>query len=61
MARPDTLDVFFGTERVGSVLYADPLFFEYAADWLERAQPRPVAAISLQPGPPVARCVAGCV
>lgn len=51
MARPDKLDVFFGTERVGSVLDADPLVFEYAADWLERAQPRPVAAIPLQPGP----------
>jgi len=27
MARPDTLDVFSGSERVGSVLDADPLVF----------------------------------
>lgn len=51
MARPDTLDVFFGTERVGAVRDASPLVFEYAANWLQRAQPRPVAAIPLLPGP----------
>jgi serine/threonine-protein kinase HipA len=51
MARPDTLDVFFGTERVGVVRDASPLVFEYAASWLQRGQARPVAAIPLLPGP----------
>ena len=51
MARPDTLDVFFGAERVGAVRDASPLIFEYTASWLQRAQPRPVAAIPLLPGP----------
>ncbi|MGS5088099.1 HipA domain-containing protein [Hydrogenophaga sp. A37] len=51
MARPDTLDVFFGTERVGAVRDASPLVFEYAPAWLQRAPPRPVAAIPLMSGP----------
>lgn len=51
MARPDTLHVFFGIERVGDVRDASPLIFEYGPGWLQRAQPRPVAAIPLLPGP----------
>lgn len=51
MARPDTLDMFFGSERVGAVRDASPLVFEYAPGWLQRAQPRPVAAIPLMSGP----------
>lgn len=51
MARPDTLHMFFGNERVGSVRDASPLIFEYAHTWLQRPQPRPVAAIPLHAGP----------
>ena len=51
MARPDTLHMFFGTERVGSVRDASPLVFGYEPAWLQRAQPRPVAAIPLMSGP----------
>lgn len=50
MTRPDRLDVYFGAERVGTIHDALPLTFEYAAAWLERAEPMTVAAIPLQPG-----------
>ena len=50
MTRPDRLDVYFGAERVGTVHDASTLAFEYAAAWLERAEPMAVAAIPLQPG-----------
>jgi len=48
--RPDRLDVFFGAERVGTVHDASPIAFDYAAAWLERAEPMAIAAIPLQPG-----------
>lgn len=50
MERPAAIDVFYGTERVGTVHDASPLAFEYAPGWLERADPRPLSAIALQPG-----------
>ncbi len=50
MARPDRLDVFFGDELVGSVHDVSPLAFEYAPQWLARAEPMPLAAIALQAG-----------
>ena len=46
--RPDTLDVYFGPERVGAIHDTSPLAFEYAAPWLQRSEPVPVAAIPLQ-------------
>jgi serine/threonine-protein kinase HipA len=48
--RPDRLDVYFGAERVGTVHDASPIAFEYAAAWLERAEPMAIAAITLRPG-----------
>jgi len=50
MARPDRLDVYAGEDLVGSVHDESPLAFEYAAVWLERAEPMPLAAIALQSG-----------
>jgi serine/threonine-protein kinase HipA len=48
--RPDRLDVYYGPELVGTLRDSSPLAFEYAASWLERAQPMAVAAIALEPG-----------
>jgi serine/threonine-protein kinase HipA len=48
--RPDRLDVYFGAERIGTIHDASPLAFEYAAAWLEHAEPMAIAAIPLQPG-----------
>lgn len=50
MERPAAIDVFYGMERVGTVHDASPLAFEYAPAWLERADPRPLSSIALQPG-----------
>ncbi len=44
------LDVYYGTELVGTIRDESPVAFEYAATWLERADPMTVAAIALQPG-----------
>jgi len=50
MQRPDRLDVYYGSELVGTIHDASPVAFEYAASWLERAERMTVAAIALQPG-----------
>lgn len=50
MGRPDRLDVYFGDELVGQIHDASLVAFEYAATWLVRGDPMPVAAIALQPG-----------
>jgi serine/threonine-protein kinase HipA len=36
MARPERLDVYFGTELVGSIHDTSPVQFEYAPSWLAR-------------------------
>ena len=51
MERTDSLDVYYGTELVGTIHDASPVAFEYATTWLERAEPMTVAAIALQSGP----------
>jgi len=50
MQRPDRLDVYYGSELVGTIHDASPVAFEYAASWLDRAERMTVAAIALQPG-----------
>jgi serine/threonine-protein kinase HipA len=50
MARPDRLDVYYGSELVGTIHDTSPVGFEYAPAWLERRERMTVAAISLQPG-----------
>ena len=44
------LDVFFGTEQVGSIFESLPLSFQYADEWLARPQPAQIAAITPAPG-----------
>lgn len=58
--RPDTLDVYFGPERVGAIHDTSPLAFEYAAPWLQRSEPVPVAAIPLQAGRQDSAAVQAC-
>jgi serine/threonine-protein kinase HipA len=48
--RPDRLDVFYGSELVGSVHDSAPLAFEYAPGWLTGPQRMTLAAIALQAG-----------
>lgn len=48
--RPDRLDVYYGSELVGTIHDTSPLSFEYAASWLERRERMMVATIALQPG-----------
>lgn len=50
MERPDRLDVYYGSELVGTIHDTSPIAFEYAQRWLERAQRMTIAAIALQPG-----------
>jgi serine/threonine-protein kinase HipA len=50
MERTDRLDVYYGTELVGTIHDASPVAFEYAPPWLERAERMTLAAIALQPG-----------
>ena len=50
MERTDRLEVYYGTELVGTIHDASPIAFEYAAAWLERAERLTVATIPLQPG-----------
>ncbi|MCC6653083.1 MAG: type II toxin-antitoxin system HipA family toxin [Candidatus Eisenbacteria bacterium] len=50
MERPNRLDVYYGSELVGTLHDTSPIAFEYAASWLEREQRMTVAAIPLQPG-----------
>ena len=50
MARPDHLDVYYGSELVGTIHDTSPVGFEYAPAWLERHERMTVAAIALQPG-----------
>ncbi|MDO9433862.1 HipA N-terminal domain-containing protein [Hydrogenophaga sp.] len=49
--RPSVLDVFYGTEPVGSLHDSSPLRFAYAPSWLGRADAFPLSMIPLQPGP----------
>ena len=50
MERCDRLDVYYGSELVGTIHDTAPIAFEYAPSWLERIEPMTVAAIALQPG-----------
>ncbi len=50
MARPDHLDVYYGSELVGTIHDTSPVGFEYAPAWLDRHERMTVAAIALQPG-----------
>ncbi|CAN7697902.1 MULTISPECIES: HipA domain-containing protein [unclassified Variovorax] len=50
MARPDRLDLFHGEDHVAFIYDSSPLEFEYAPDWLARAERLPVAAIPPSPG-----------
>jgi serine/threonine-protein kinase HipA len=48
--RPDRLEVYYGSDRVGTVHDSMPLAFEYAPGWLDGTQRMTLAAISLQSG-----------
>ena len=48
--RAAALDVFYGTERMGTVHDVSPLAFEYAQAWLERKDAFPLSVIALQVG-----------
>jgi serine/threonine-protein kinase HipA len=50
MDRPDCLDVYYGSERVGTIYDTSPVAFEYTPTWLQRPERMSVAAIALQPG-----------
>ena len=50
MDRTDRLDVYYGTQLVGTVHDTSPVAFEYAASWLGHPDHMSVAAIALQPG-----------
>jgi serine/threonine-protein kinase HipA len=50
MQRTDRLDVYYGTELVGTIHDTAPLAFEYAASWLEGPAHMSIAAIAMQPG-----------
>jgi serine/threonine-protein kinase HipA len=50
MERTDRLDVYYGTELVGTIHDTSPVTFEYAPTWLARAGRMTVAAIALQSG-----------
>ncbi len=48
--RPSALDVFHGTQRVGTVHDTSPLSFSYASAWLGHEDAFPLSLIPLQPG-----------
>jgi serine/threonine-protein kinase HipA len=48
--RPDRLDIFYGTELVGSVHNSEPLTFEYAPVWLGGSRRMTLATVPLQAG-----------
>ena len=48
--RAAALDVFYGTERMGTVHDVSPLAFEYAQTWLDRKDAFPLSVIALQAG-----------
>ena len=50
MPRAAALDVFYGTEPMGTVHDTTPLGFEYAPTWLQRADAFALCAIGLAPG-----------
>lgn len=50
MQRATALDVFYGTELIGTVHDASPLAFEYAQTWLNRTDPFPLSVMELQVG-----------
>lgn len=48
---PDSLWVYMGQDRVGTLYPTDPLSFEYAAEWIASAGARPLLGpIALRPG-----------
>jgi serine/threonine-protein kinase HipA len=48
---PDSLWVYMGQDRVGTLYPTDPLSFEYTAEWIASAGGTPLlAAIALRPG-----------
>ncbi|HEX6017565.1 MAG TPA: type II toxin-antitoxin system HipA family toxin [Burkholderiaceae bacterium] len=49
-SRPDRLNVYYGSERVGSVHDSAPLAFEYAPGWLSGPHRMTLAAIALRAG-----------
>lgn len=49
--RAAALDVFYGTERVGTLHDTSPLSFAYAPSWLDRQDAFSLSVIALQPGP----------
>ena len=48
--RATALDVFYGTERMGTVHDTSPLAFEYAQAWLDNQDVFSLSVIGLQPG-----------
>lgn len=48
--RAKALDVFYGTEHVGTVRGVTPLRFEYASSWLQRTDTFALSQIALQSG-----------
>lgn len=48
--RPRALDVFYGTELMGTVQDSSPLAFEYAPTWLARQAAFPLSVIALRAG-----------
>lgn len=48
--RATALDVFYGTERMGTVHDTSPLAFEYAQTWLDRQDAFPLSMIALESG-----------
>lgn len=48
--RPTALEVFYGTERVGTVHDTAPLSFMYTPSWLSREDAFALSVIPLQPG-----------
>lgn len=48
--RATALDVFYGTERMGTVHDTSPLAFEYAQAWLDNKNVFSLSVIGLQPG-----------
>lgn len=58
--RPDRLEVYQGSDYVGTVHDSTPLAFEYAPGWLDGPQRMTLAAIALQPGLQTTPAVQAC-
>ena len=50
MKRPQSLDIYYGAEIVGTLHDTSPLSFEYATTWLGRDECIPLGAVELAPG-----------